>query len=525
MTDKHENKLESKNNLVFADETPDKKIDINLQPPWKILISDDDQEVHDITKLVLEDYEFDNRELVILSAYTGEETNQIIRKNPDIAIILLDVVMETENAGLDVVRFIREELKNHFVRIILRTGQPGMAPERTVVMKYDINDYKEKTELTAQKLYTAITASLRAFRDIKIIDRNRRGLELIVSSSEQLFTSQRIKTFSEDVLTQLISLLHLDEAPNTSEVSAFAASHEDEQFKIITAIGTFKNFVNSNANDCLSPKIFFLLKKAMEEKSSIFIEDVFVGYFQTDQRFINLLYLEGCRNLSYQDKNLIRIFSTNVGVAFDNISLNREIIDTQKEIIETLGGIVETRSKETANHVLRVSEYSYLLAFKIGLSEKEASLLRLSAPMHDVGKIGIPDAILNKPSSLTSKEYELIKSHTTIGYDILKNSKRKILQTASIVALQHHEYWDGSGYPAGLKETEIHIFSRITGLADVFDAVSCKRTYKKTWPQDKVYQFILEQKSRQFDPDLVDVFLKDIHEFIAIKEKFADEYL
>lgn len=525
MVEKCEKQLAVENDLTFAAESPETGIDINQQVPWKILISDDDQEVHDITKLVLEDYEFDGKGLSILSAYTGEETNQLIRKYPDIAIILLDVVMETEDAGLNVVRFIREELANHFVRIILRTGQPGMAPERTVIMKYDINDYKEKTELTAQKLFTAITSSLRAFRDIKIIEKNRRGLELIIKSSNNLYTSQRIKTFAEDVLRQLIALLHLDKSPGASTVSGFAVSFEDNQFKILTATGTFKNIINTFANDSVSPKIFDLLKKAMAEKSSIFIEDIFVGYFQTDNQFINLLFLEGCQKLSYQDKNLIRIFTTNVGVAFDNISLNREIIDTQKEIIETLGGIVETRSKETANHVLRVSEYSYLLALKIGLSKKEASLLRLSAPMHDVGKIGIPDAILNKPGTLTPEEFELIKSHTTIGYDILKNSKRKILQTASIVALQHHEYWDGSGYPAGLKETEIHIYSRIAGLADVFDAISCKRTYKQIWPKDRVYEFILDQKGSQFDPDLVDVFLRDIQEFIDIKEKFADEFL
>ena len=515
-------KSAAENMLVFAEETPVESQVAYRQLPWKVLIADDEKEVHNITEMVLDDYEFDHRNITILNAYSGKETKRLIREQADIAIILLDVVMETDDAGLDVVRYIREELENKFVRIILRTGQPGKAPERTVITRYDINDYKEKTELTAQKLFTAVTSSLRAFRDLKIIEKNRRGLELIINSSGQLYALQRLKAFSEGVLTQLIALLKLDETSIYLQTSGFAVSLKENRFKIIAATGEFKKYVNTFVSDTLSPEILNHLKEAMDKKSSLFFEDVFVGYFQTEDKSVNLLFMNGCRNLAKQDKDLIRIFTANVGIAYDNISLSQEIIDTQKEIIETLGGIVETRSKETANHVLRVSEYSYLLALKAGLSEKEASLLRLSAPMHDVGKIGIPDAILNKPGALSSHEYELIKSHTIIGHEILEKSKRKILQTAAIVAIQHHEYWDGSGYPKGLKGEEIHIYGRITGLVDVFDAVSCKRTYKEAWTVDQVVEFILKQRGRQFDPSLVDIFLKDIDEFEKIKQIYAD---
>ncbi|MBU2644158.1 DUF3369 domain-containing protein [bacterium] len=495
------------------------------QTPWKILISDDEDEVHNITRLVLENFEFEERGVAILSAYSGETTKNLIQAHPDIAIILLDVVMETDDAGLDVVRYIREELENRFVRIILRTGQPGKAPERTVITRYDINDYKEKTELTAQKLFTTVTASLRAFRDLRIIEKNRKGLELIINSSGQLYASQRIRTFSEGVLNQLVSLLELDDTSAVQEASGFAVSVTANRFQIIAATGTFKTTVNHIAHDCVSAEILGLLEQAMHKKASLFVGDAFIGYFQKADTSVNLLYLNGCANLNNLDRDLFRIFSTNVGVAFDNISLSQEIIDTQKEIIETLGGIIETRSKETANHVLRVSEYSYLLAMKAGLSEKEASLLRLSVPMHDVGKIGIPDVILNKPGALLPDEYEIIKRHTTIGHDILNKSKRRILQAAAIVAIQHHEYWDGTGYPNGLKGEEIHIYGRITGLVDVYDAVSCKRAYKEEWTVDRVCELIRKQKGRQFDPMLVDIFLDAIDEFEKIKEIYTDEYL
>ena len=509
--------------LVFADETPEDVSNIHRQPPWKILIADDEKEVHNITQMVLENFEFDDRKINLLGAYSGEETKRMVQEHPDIAVILLDVVMETDDAGLDVVRYIREDLDNSLVRIILRTGQPGKAPERTIITKYDINDYKEKTELTAQKLFTAVTASLRSFRHLKIIEKNRKGLESIINSSGKLFASQRVKTLSKGVLTQMISLLNLDDASTLIQTAGFAAARQDNRFKIIAATGEFSRHINRYVEDTVPDEIIALLNRAMVEKSSLFFEDAFVGYFETEAKSINLLFLNGCRNLNDQDRNLIRIFSTNVSVAFDNITLNKEIIDTQREIIETLGGIVETRSQETANHVLRVSEFAYLLALKAGLPEKEASLLRFSAPMHDVGKIGIPDAILNKPTALSPQEYELIKSHTTIGYEILNKSKRKILQTAAIVSLQHHEYWDGSGYPNKLKGEAIHIFGRITGLVDVYDAISYNRVYKKAWKVEEVLAFIKKQKGHQFEPQLVDVFLTDFEQFEKIRKLYADE--
>ena len=150
---------------------------------WKVMIVDDDEEVHAVTKMVLGDFIFLGKSLTFVSAYSGEAAKQRLQENPDTAVILLDVVMETEDAGLQAARYIREELKNSFVRIILRTGYPGQAPERSVIIDYDINDYKEKTELTAQKLHTTLIAALRSYRDLKIIDGNRQGLQKIIEAS------------------------------------------------------------------------------------------------------------------------------------------------------------------------------------------------------------------------------------------------------------------------------------------------------------------------------------------------------
>jgi response regulator RpfG family c-di-GMP phosphodiesterase len=186
-----------------------------------------------------------------------------------------------------------------------------------------------------------------------------------------------------------------------------------------------------------------------------------------------------------------------------------------------MGEITETRSKETGNHVKRVAEYSMLLALKYELSEQEAEVIRLASPMHDVGKVGIPDAILNKPGPLTEEEFEVIKTHATLGYEMLKHSNKKVLNAAAIIAQQHHEKYDGSGYPNGLKGDNIHIYGRITAVADVFDALCSDRVYKKAWKMDRVLDFLQSEKGLHFDPDIVDLFLSNLDEFLVIKEKYA----
>lgn len=222
------------------------------------------------------------------------------------------------------------------------------------------------------------------------------------------------------------------------------------------------------------------------------------------------------------EKNLINIFGMTVAATFDNSFLTKEIEDTQKEIIFTLGEFSEARSKETGNHVKRVAEYSKLLALKYGLPEEEAELIKLASPMHDVGKLGITDTILNKPGKLAPEEFEIIKAHGVLGYEILRNSNRKIMQTAALIALQHHEKYDGTGYPNGIKGEDIHIYGRITAIADVFDALGSHRVYKAAWPLDKILEYFAGEKRKHFDPKLVDIFFDNLPEFLQIRDAFKD---
>jgi len=202
--------------------------------------------------------------------------------------------------------------------------------------------------------------------------------------------------------------------------------------------------------------------------------------------------------------------------------LNQEIFETQKELLLTVGTVGEFRSKETGMHVKRVAEYSYQLAKLAGLTEKECLMLKTASPLHDIGKIAIPDHILHKPAKLTEDEFAIIKNHSKLGYEILKVSERPLIKTAALISKEHHERWDGKGYPDGLKEDEIHIFGRIVGLVDVFDALSSERVYKKAWAIEDILAYIIDERGKQFDPILVDIFLKNIKLFVDIKERYKD---
>lgn len=195
---------------------------------------------------------------------------------------------------------------------------------------------------------------------------------------------------------------------------------------------------------------------------------------------------------------------------------------TQKEMIFLMSEAVEKRSKETGNHIKRVAAYSRILARAYGLNEEDTYILEFASPMHDIGKIGIPDAILNKPGKLTVDEFAVMKGHALLGFEILSASAKGMLKAAAIVAHEHHEKWDGNGYPKGLKGEEIHIYGRITAVADVFDALGSDRCYKKAWQLEDVLTLFKEERGKHFEPRLVDLLLENLEDLIKIRDKFKD---
>jgi len=513
--------MDSDDDMLFADDVGE-SVELNSATKWKIMLVDDEPDIHEVTKMALGGFDFDGRSVEFISAHSGAEAKDLIMEHPDTAVMLLDVVMESDHAGLDVARFVRESAENKTVRIILRTGQPGQAPEREVITEFDINDYKEKTELTSQKLFTLMYASLRSYRDIIALEANKRGLERVIAASTNIFELQNLQHFTQGVLEQITSLLHLDHDAAYLKADGLAAAHEGDDLRVIAGIGAFETLVGQNGVNNLDPVVVKDLLGAIKEEHNFYKDGRFTGFFKSSRGTENLVHMSGLGELSELDRSLLDVFANNVGVAFENIELHQDIEETQREIVYMLGEAVETRSKETGNHVKRVAEISKLLALDIGLSAEEAEVVRLASPMHDVGKIGIPDAILNKPGKHTPEEWATMQTHAQLGYDMLKNSKRRILRAGAIIARDHHEKWTGGGYPRNLKGEDIHIYGRISAVADVFDALGSDRCYKKAWPMEKVIDLFKEERGRHFDPQVVDSLLNNLDRVIAICDHFAD---
>ncbi|BAL25264.1 response regulator [Azoarcus sp. KH32C] len=512
--------------LLFADEdtSTETETPVSQSSPWKILVADDDDEVHAVTQMVLRDLVFEGRPIELISAHSGRETLEQLATHPDIAVLLLDVVMETDHSGLDVAHQIREQLHNHMVRIILRTGQPGQAPERSVVIDYDINDYKEKTELTAQKLVTTVIAGVRSYRDLITIERSRRGLAQIIDASRDLFAPQSLARLSSGVLTQLTALLHLGENGLLLQDSGVAALRGDEShanYEILAGTGRFAGTEGHKLSTELAPEEMERMLK-IGQGEVVFSRGEFIGRFKAHTGSENIIFVQTTHPGEEMDLNLIRLFASNIGLAFDNVHLQEELASTQSELVHTLSEVVETRSNETGMHVVRVGALSALLAHLAGHDETECSMLIQAAPMHDLGKVGIPDSILHKPGPLAPDEWEIMKTHTSLGYNLLHRSKRRTLQTAAIIAEQHHEWWDGGGYPNRRKGTDIHPFGRIVAVIDVFDALSHPRCYKRAWELDQIIEYIRANRARQFDPNYTDVFLDHADQLIDLWRQYPD---
>jgi len=512
--------------ILFKDEPPEPTRSpiapvSEKSEPWKILIVDDEADVHSVTTYMIKGTEYLGRRFQFLHAYSGREARQILEQHHDIAVILLDVVMETEDSGLHLVHFIREELQNRTVRIVLRTGQPGKAPAARVILEYDINDYKEKTELTLEKMLVTVISALRSYHFIITIENNRKGLKKIIEASSDIFERQSLQKLGSGVLGQLTSILQLREDAMYSHASGLTASGIKGQSVVLAATGQFCEYVDRPISEVDASLMHTTLDLAQTQPHGFYCEGgKCAWYFKSRTGSENFLYFEIAKELDENDHDLLELFFTNVSLAFDNLFLNKGIEDTQKEIIFQIAETMECRSAETGSHVRRVAEYAKLLAVKYGLSEEEAEMLKLASTPHDLGKIGIPDSILNKPGALTPEEYTTIKTHVYRGHDLLMRSSSPIIQAAARIVLLHHERWDGLGYPQGLKGEEIHIHGRIIGVADVFDALSNKRVYHEAWTWEAVFTHFREERGKHFDPKLVDILLENQEAFKAIWSRY-----
>ena len=316
--------------FLFVDDEEQAKSDYDvtsLEHPWKILIVDDEPSIHDVTRLALKGIRFQHREVRLLHAFSGQECIDILSEHSDIALILLDVVMETEHAGLDTVKAIRNGLGNQFVRIILRTGQPGQAPEHEVILNYDINDYKEKTELTEKKLFTSVISALRSFEDIVSLEKNRQGLEKIIDATAGVFREKNMEALFNGILMQVLSIARLNDDDFKKSTSSLMAVFEDlseknhiADMKIFSGTGRFESLSGELLKNVLTSEVIDSLHQVIARESNLYAGDQFIVYVRNG----SVIFIETSKELDDIDKRLLDMFCSNISVAYENSECYRQ---------------------------------------------------------------------------------------------------------------------------------------------------------------------------------------------------------
>lgn len=311
--------------LFIDDSDEDEIFDEGNGDTWKVLIVDDDPEIHSVTQLALSDLLVLDRHLEYLHAYSGQDACQLIEDNEDIVLVLLDVVMETDDAGLNVVKHIRETLLRQDIRIVLRTGQPGYAPEESVIKDYDINDYKTKTELTRRKLVTTVYAAIRSYQQIATVNQNRLGLEKIITASADLLELHTVQDYGQGVLEQLNRLC----GNNTKGVfcargQGIITSADDLSFYILGQVGLSSVLINQKLDTLKNEQANQLISSCFHDKEHTFSQK-YISLYLASGGYRAAIYLELHNELSGLDKQLIEVFLTNIAIGYENVHLFQKL--------------------------------------------------------------------------------------------------------------------------------------------------------------------------------------------------------
>lgn len=510
-------------NFIFKDEPEEDKAITSTKPQkkWRILVVDDDNSVHQVTKLVLADAEIENRQLDIVSVYSMDEAKKKLLQDDDFCMAFVDVVMETDHAGLELVQWIREELKNQAIRLVLRTGQAGSAPEAKVIRDFDINDYKDKTDFTSKKMITTVYASIRAYRDIMIIQRSLDAFKKLIEATHALLKINQLKSFGSAALEHLLALMDVESSALYIARTEVDFDHQATSL-IIACTGKYVCESDSLESSDIACDVKEKIQQVFINKKHYSDKHCFVGYYQASRNAASVLYIEFEDDNEHFKANLAELFATNVALILESLTKQKEMEKTQKELLFIVGEAVEARSKETGAHVKRVSIICELIATKLGLESAFIEALRLAAPLHDLGKIAIPEHILHKPGKLIDDEWKIMQTHARLGGDILENSTVSVSKLAARLAHYHHENWDGTGYPEGLAGKGIPLEARIMAVADVFDALGSKRCYKEPWADNEIKEFLIAEKNKKFDADIVKIVIDNFDLFTDIRLKYPD---
>lgn len=540
-------------------------------PAWKVLVIDDEEEVHSVTGLVLADFEFEGRPLQFLHAYSAAEAMALFDRHDDIAVALVDVVMETDDAGLRFIRHVRESRGNAFVRLILRTGQPGIAPEREVIIQYDINDYKAKAELSSLKLFSAMMTALRSYRDIIALHLAHCGMANLLEAATAMFRARSIPRFAEVALDKLLLLLDIER----DDGGLYATDAGQPGSTILFASGKFAHLAGQ-----VLLKVEPCIAALMDAADDRIIEDgVVVIYLRSRYGDEHRLFARLDRPATALDRSLAELFRLKATMALDNLLLQDKNQAAQRYAIRMLARLAEAQrypghgeprhgydgasgilrearefvshgttpqgvdlgeflmqlaiqaeapewgEEETVRHIRRIGLYAIRLAELYGMQRDFCEAIGHAAKFHDVGKIVVaPFAAARWYESARDQSPEA-REHAIWGSNLLRgwegHGTTLVMQLAAQIARHHHEAWNGSGYPDGLAGENIPIAARIVAIADFFDTCThpVMEWDRPAFGEDETFEMIRAAASHYFDPALARLFVGNRRDFVALRDQ------
>ncbi|WP_411990916.1 DUF3369 domain-containing protein [Agarivorans sp. DSG3-1] len=475
--------------LFLFDEEDEAANDSIELTPWKVLIVDDDSEMHTVTKLVLNNFSYQERKLTFIDAYNAAEAYELLSNHADVAIALVDVVMESDDAGLLLIDDIRQRLNNHEIRLILRTGQPGLAPIRDVIRRYDVSDYKNKTELSDVNLDTLMCASLRAYQEITELHLQRNNLRAVINSSSHLANCENEQKLATSAFEELSSLL--SKQLNNVSISGMAISVYRSKLCVLHSQGKLDYLKEIHNLHELPNRIQNLINQVQQTQQHQYAEGNALFYLANSDSEPMMFYLEGWTEQDQPQFEPLSFYIQSTSVRLENRQLQKQLAHGQLQLVEMIYQSIQSERPKT-DLQRTIESNCEQLAPALKLNPQECLCLRQIAGFYDLANVGLPDVLLSC-NMLNKDSWNRISEHCGLPEYLQDPSVQMIIDAALIVANQYQEYWDGSGQPLGLAAEAIHPFARIIALA----------VFLAEYSNSEQLQQQLEQRAGQrFDPQL-----------------------
>lgn len=493
--------------------------DHDALPPWTVLVVDPDDRVQAETRAALSGFIFDGRGLDLLTARSAAEARDLLARHRAIVVVLTELMLETPQAGLDLIAHVRGDLSNQRVRIIVRTGHPEIVPERTLMASHDINDYRLKSGTGSDQVWTSLTGALRTYTGIVALASKRAGLARFLMATAGLVRLRTLEQFYGCVLPQLVTLPGVG---HDALLMTFEEPPAAAPLVVRAGTGRFSGRSGADVPSDVQARVVAALQamNAASDSGTVLEPDHCVLRLRSHGDITGVILVEGRFASTAFEWQFLEIFRNKAEIAFENILLLEELNAAQKASVLALATLAEYKDYGSTGHLPRIErlttetarELMRRDAFPGMVDDTFVATIGLASMLHDVGMICVPDEILTIPGELVEEDLNLIYRHAEVGHRVLLEAARPLrgrsfLSMGAAIARGHHERYDGSGYPDGLRGDHIPLAARITAVADVFDALISDRHYRKAWPIDEAILWMGERAGSDFDPVVVQAFI------------------